>query len=71
MFIGVKLVLTYVHEIYDPVPKISTGVSLAGVGAILLVSVVASLIKSRRDPTARAHAGRVTSPKPKPAQKTP
>jgi len=66
MFIGVKLVLTYVHEIYDPVPKISTGVSLSVVAAILIVSVVASLIKSRRDPSARAHAGRVTSPKPKP-----
>lgn len=63
IFIGVKLVLTFVHEIYDWVPKVPTLVSLGVIGGILLVATIASLIKVRRDPTAVAHAGRVTSGK--------
>lgn len=65
MFIGVKLILTYLHEIYDPVPKIPTVFSLIVVLGILVVSVVASLIKARKDPSAKARAGRVTAPKEK------
>lgn len=61
MFIGVKLIMTYLHEQFDSIPKISTPIGLAVIGGILLVSTVASLIKSKSDPTARAHAGRVTS----------
>lgn len=60
MFIGVKLILTYLHEVWYEVPKIPTLVSLSVIGAILLVSTVASVIKTRKDPTAVAHAGRIT-----------
>lgn len=60
IFIGVKLVLTFVHEIYTEVPKIPTLWSLAVIALILIISTVASLIKSKRDPSAKAHAGRVT-----------
>jgi tellurite resistance protein TerC len=66
MFIGVKLIFTYLHETWSEVPKIPTLISLAVIGLILAVSTIASLIKSKKDPTAHAHAGRVTSPqKPK------
>ena len=61
MFIGVKLILTYVHEVWKEVPKIPTVGSLAVIGIILVVSTVASLVKSKKDPTAIAHAGRVTA----------
>ncbi len=61
MFIGVKLILTYVHEVWKEVPKIPTVASLAVIGIILVVSTVASLVKSKKDPTAIAHAGRVTA----------
>jgi tellurite resistance protein TerC len=63
MFIGVKLIVTYIHEIWTEVPKIPTLVSLGVIAAILIVSTIASLIKVRRDPDAQAHAGRVTNPK--------
>jgi tellurite resistance protein TerC len=60
IFIGFKLVLTFVHEVYKDVPKIPTLWSLAVISLILIVSTVASLIKSKRDPQARAHAGRIS-----------
>jgi tellurite resistance protein TerC len=60
MFIGVKLIMTYVHEIWYEVPKIPTLVSLAVIAVILIVSTVASLIKVKKDPSAHAHAGRIT-----------
>jgi len=63
MFIGVKLILTYLHEEFTSIPKISTPVGLAVIGTILVVSTVASLIKTKSDPTAKAHAGRVTGSK--------
>jgi tellurite resistance protein TerC len=63
MFIGVKLILTYLHETWTEIPKISTVGSLAVIGLILFVSTVASFIKVKKDPTAHAHAGRVTSGK--------
>jgi tellurite resistance protein TerC len=61
MFIGVKLILTFLHETWYDIPKIPTLASLAVIGLILLVSTVASLVKSKQDPTAVAHAGRVTA----------
>jgi tellurite resistance protein TerC len=61
MFIGVKLIMTYLHEIWIEVPKIPILVSLSVIGSILVISTVASLIKSKRDPSAHAHAGRVTA----------
>jgi tellurite resistance protein TerC len=60
MFIGVKLILTYLHEVWYEVPKIPTVGSLSVIGLILVVSTVASLVKSKKDPTAIAHAGRIT-----------
>jgi tellurite resistance protein TerC len=56
-FIGVKLVLHYLHDLDDAFPEISIGLSLAVIVAVLAATTVASLIKVRRDPTARAHAG--------------
>ncbi len=60
MFIGVKLIMTFLHEQYDSIPKISTPVGLGVIGGILVVSTVASIIKSKSDPSARAHAGKIT-----------
>ena len=63
-FIGVKLILHWGHGLDHRVPEISTALSLAVIGAVLTVTTVASLIKSRRDPTARAHAGAVLGTPP-------
>ncbi|CAA0138299.1 putative membrane protein [Mycolicibacterium vanbaalenii] len=57
-FIGVKLVLHWAHVDIDPrVPEVDTYVSLVVIVVILAVVTVASLVKTRSDPTARAHAG--------------
>jgi tellurite resistance protein TerC len=57
-FIGVKLILHWAHEdISSAVPEIPTLLSLAVIGAVLAVVTVASLVKTRRDPTVKAHAG--------------
>ena len=61
MFIGVKLILTYLHEVWYEVPKIPTVGSLSVIGLILVVSTLASLVKSKKDPSAIAHAGRITA----------
>ena len=59
-FIGVKLVLHWLHEdVTKAAPEISTPVSLAVIVGVLVVTTVASLVKVRRDPTATAHAGSV------------
>ena len=65
IFIGAKLILVWAHEEWENIPKISTNTSLAVIGLILLVSTVASLIRSKKDPTARGHAGRMSDPKNK------
>ena len=64
MFIGVKLIMTYLHEIWYEVPKIPIAVSLSVIAAILIISTIASAIKVRRDPAAQAHAGRISNAKP-------
>lgn len=61
-FIGLKLVLHFAHLHADAVPEVSTGVSLAVIVVVLGATTLASLIKSRRDPTARAHAGALRKP---------
>ena len=66
-FIGVKLILHWAHGLDSRVPEITTGLSLAVIGVVLAVTTVASLIKSRRDPTARAHAGAVIGAPPRTA----
>lgn len=58
-FIGVKLMLHWGHTLSDVVPEIPTLLSLGGIGVILAITTVASLVKVRRDPAARAHAGSV------------
>jgi tellurite resistance protein TerC len=60
-FIGVKLILHWGHGLDHRVPEITTPVSLTVIGVVLIVTTVASLIKTRRDPVARAHAGAVIS----------
>lgn len=69
VFIGVKLILTWAHETWSGVPKIPTVASLIVIALILIVTTVASLIKTRNDPTAIAHAGTVTAPKSDPKDK--
>ena len=57
-FIGVKLVLHWLHEdIWKDAPEISTPVSLGVILVVLAVTTVASLIKSRNDPSLKAKAG--------------
>ena len=56
-FIGVKLMLHWAHGLWPGVPEVSTNVSLIVIVIVLAITTVASLIKSRRDPTAVAHAG--------------
>ncbi|HEX2072373.1 MAG TPA: TerC family protein [Geodermatophilus sp.] len=57
-FIGVKLGLHWAHADVDPrVPEIPTPVSLAVIVVVLAVVTVASLVKTGRDPTAKAHPG--------------
>lgn len=65
-FIGVKLILHWAHLAIDPrVPEISIPVSLGVIVTVLFVVTVASLIKTRKDPSARAHAGVVRIGPPK------
>jgi len=56
-FIGAKLALHWGHLQDDAVPEISTGTSLVVIAVVLVITTVASLVKVRRDPSARAHAG--------------
>ncbi len=57
-FIGVKLILHWAHEdISEAVPEISTPVSLGVIGVVLVIVTVASLLKTRKEPTMKAHAG--------------
>ena len=65
-FIGVKLILHWLHVDINPaVPEIPTLVSLGVILVVLAVTTVASLVKTRNDPTAKAHAGSIRAHKPK------
>jgi TerC family integral membrane protein len=57
LFIGVKLLLHFGHLRNEEIPELATTTSLLVILAILAFTVIASLLKSRRDPAARAHAG--------------
>ncbi|HEU6444580.1 MAG TPA: TerC family protein [Gaiellaceae bacterium] len=57
VFIGAKLVLHYLHKRWDSVPEISALQSLVVIASVLAIVTVASIVKTRRDPSARAHAG--------------
>ena len=63
-FIGVKLLLHFGHTQSHAIPEVSTGASLGVILAILAVTVTASLRRTRRDPTARAHAGSLRDSRP-------
>ena len=63
IFIGGKLILTYIHEINKDIPKIPTGISLGVIATILIIAIIASLIKSKQDPTLKAHAGTIRAHK--------
>ena len=54
------------RDINPAVPEIPTMVCLAVILVVLAVTTVASLIKTRNDPTAKAHAGSIRAHKPKP-----
>jgi tellurite resistance protein TerC len=56
-FIGVKLLLHYGHLQNDSIPEVTTATSLVVILVVLAVTVVASVLRARRDPEARAHAG--------------
>ncbi|MEV8503520.1 TerC family protein [Actinoplanes sp. NPDC051475] len=57
-FIGVKLVLHWLHEdVWHGAPQIGTPLSLGVILVVLVITTVASLAKTRRDPSAKAHAG--------------
>ena len=56
-FIGLKLVLHFAHLQSHDVPEISTAASLGVIAVLLAGTAIASLIKARRDPSVRAHAG--------------
>jgi tellurite resistance protein TerC len=58
-FIGLKLVLHFAHSQDHGWPEISTGLSLVVIVVILAVTTIASLLKARSQPSARAHAGAV------------
>ncbi|WP_028922009.1 TerC family protein [Pseudonocardia acaciae] len=58
VFIGVKLGLHWAHVDVSPsVPEISTPVSLSVIIGVLVIVTVASLIKTKLDPTRTAHPG--------------
>jgi tellurite resistance protein TerC len=56
-FIGIKLLLHFAHLQNHAIPEVATGTSLIVILVILAVTITASLLKARHDPSARAHAG--------------
>ncbi len=67
-FIGAKLILHWAHvDISERVPEVPTPVSLGVIVTILVIVTVASLIRTSRDPAAKAHAGSLrANPEPEP-----
>lgn len=63
VFIGIKLVLTFLHGVNPAIPHISTNVSLMVIGSILVITALASWWAVRRNPDAIAHAGRISEPR--------
>ncbi len=63
-FIGVKLILTFLHEhVSTAVPTFATPVSLAVILTVLAVTIVASLLRARTHPEQRAHPGALRTPR--------
>jgi tellurite resistance protein TerC len=63
-FVGVKLVLHFLHLHLHGVPEISTGMSLAAIIIVLAITTVASLITASARPDQRAHAGSLRTHEP-------
>ena len=63
-FIGVKLVLHFAHLHSDALPEISTALSLVVIAVILAVTTLASVLRTQRDPRARAHPGSLRGSEP-------
>ncbi|MGB3442032.1 MAG: TerC/Alx family metal homeostasis membrane protein [Actinophytocola sp.] len=64
-FIGVKLILHWAHvDIDEDIPEIPTPLSLGVIVTVLVVVTVASLIRTRDDPTAKAHPGSLRAHRP-------
>jgi tellurite resistance protein TerC len=70
-FIGVKLVLHWAHTVSDAVPEIPTLLSLGVIMVILVITIAASLLKVRREPAARAHAGSLRAHADRPERQPP
>ena len=51
VFIGLKLFLTYFHELNNSIPKISTNASLVVITLVLVAVFMASAVKIRSNPT--------------------
>jgi tellurite resistance protein TerC len=64
-FIAAKLILHWAHGVWHAAPEISTALSLEVIAGVLVITTIASLAKSRRDPDARAHAGAVIGTPPR------
>ncbi|HLZ39033.1 MAG TPA: TerC family protein [Mycobacteriales bacterium] len=60
-FIGVKLILTFLHEVNPAIPHVPIALSLAVILGVLTATTIASLVAARRDPSRRAHAGSIRS----------
>ena len=60
VFIGLKLFLTYFHELNDSIPKISTNASLVVITVVLVAVFMASAVKIRSNPAAGDHGSPVT-----------
>jgi tellurite resistance protein TerC len=57
-FIGVKLILAFLHDdVNESIPHVPTSVSLGVILGILVITTVASLLRTKRHPEERAHAG--------------
>ena len=64
-FIGVKLILTFLHEDVDTAfPEVPIWLSLSVIVGVLAITTVASLLRVRRHPEERAHAGLVLGQRP-------
>jgi tellurite resistance protein TerC len=60
IFIGIKLILAYLHGLNPDIPHITTVQSLAFIAVVLTAVTIFSWLKVRKDPAATAHAGRMT-----------
>ena len=60
VFIGLKLFLTYFHELNNSIPKISTNASLVVITLVLVAVFMASAVKIRSNPTTGDNASPAT-----------